>query len=147
MNTANSALYQEIQHFYARQMRALDEGEVTAWAQTFEPDGVFDANGLPEPVRGREVIESSARKAWEQLAAEGIQRRHWIGMLDVEERADGTLLARHYALVLTSRRDGERAQPTSLSCTCDDVLVRDGDRLLVRYRTVRRDDLPNASAA
>ncbi|MFD1046811.1 nuclear transport factor 2 family protein, partial [Kibdelosporangium lantanae] len=39
--------YQEVQHFYARQMRALDEGQVADWARTFEQDGVFDANGLP----------------------------------------------------------------------------------------------------
>jgi hypothetical protein len=34
-----------------------------------------------------------------------------------------------------------------MSCTCDDVLVRDGDRLLVRLRTVRRDDRPAVRAA
>jgi 3-phenylpropionate/cinnamic acid dioxygenase small subunit len=147
MQALDTPTYQEIQLFYARQMRALDEGEISAWAGTFEPDGVFDANGLPEPVRGRELIESSARKAWEKQEADGIQRRHWIGMLDVERRADGTLLARHYALVLTTRRGGDAAMPTSMSCTCDDVLVRDGDRLLVRLRTVRRDDRPAVRAA
>ena len=31
----DSALYQEVLHFYARQMRSLDEGEVADWAGTF----------------------------------------------------------------------------------------------------------------
>jgi 3-phenylpropionate/cinnamic acid dioxygenase small subunit len=135
----DTAIYQEIQHFYARQMRALDEGDVVAWARTFEPDGVFDANGLPEPVRGRELIESGARKAWEQQRAEGIQTRHWLGMLEVEERADGTLVARTYALVLRTPKGGQTA--VTVSTSCKDVLVRDGGIVVVRYRTVRRDDL------
>jgi 3-phenylpropionate/cinnamic acid dioxygenase small subunit len=135
----DTAVYQEIQHFYARQMRALDEGDVVAWTQTFEPDGVFNANGLPGPVRGRELIESGARKAWEQRRAERIQTRHWLGMLEVQERLDGTLVARTYALVLRTPKGGQTAVTTSTSC--EDVLVRDGGTLRVRYRTVRRDDL------
>jgi hypothetical protein len=140
----NAALYHQVQHFYAHQMRALDEGDTAVWAQTFEPDGVFDANGLPEPVRGRETIESSARKAYEELTATGIQRRHWLGMLEVDEHADGTLLARAYALIVMTPRGGQTT--VRMSTSCEDVLVRDGDTLRVRHRTVRRDDLPVASS-
>jgi hypothetical protein len=121
-------------------MRALDEGRTVAWAQTFEPDGVFDANGLPEPVRGRELIESGARKAWEQQQSDGIQRRHWLGMLEIEEQPDGSVLAQTYALVVSTPRGGDVAVRASTSCA--DVLVRDGDTFMVRRRTVRRDDLP-----
>lgn len=127
------AVYQEIQHFYARQMRALDEGDITVWALTFSPDGVFDASGLPEPVRGSEQIESSARKAWEDLAANGIQRRHWLGMLAVDQADDGSLVARTYALVLSTERGGQAAVRASTSC--EDVLVRAEGRLQVRHRT------------
>lgn len=145
MPVISTAVYQEIQNFYARQMRLLDGGDTVAWSETFEPDGVFDANGLPEPVRGRGTIESAARKAWEQLTGEGIQRRHWIGMVEVDERADGSLLARSYALVILTKRDG---MPTvQASTTCEDVLVRDGEALQVRYRTVRRDDRPDTREA
>jgi uncharacterized protein (TIGR02246 family) len=136
----DSAVYQAIQHFYARQMRALDEGDAVAWAGTFEPDAVFDANGLPEPVRGREQIEADSRKACEQLQADGIQRRHWLGMLEVDQRTDGTLFTRTYALILSTARGD--ATTVRMSTSCDDVLVRDGDGFLVRHRTVRRDDMP-----
>ncbi len=145
MAVSGATVYQEVQNFYARQMRLLDEGDTESWAETFEPDGIFDANGLPEPVRGREVISSSARKAWEALAAEGIQRRHWIGMLEVGENADGTLRAHSYALVFTTERDGPTA--IQVSTTCVDVLVRTSGALQVRHRTVRRDDRPGTREA
>jgi 3-phenylpropionate/cinnamic acid dioxygenase small subunit len=141
----STAVYQEIQLFYARQMRLLDEGDTMAWAQTFEPDGVFDATALPEPVRGRDVIESSARKAWEAMAADGIQRRHWLGMLDAQEQDDGTLVARTYALVFTTPRGGGSA--LQVSTTCEDVLARAGGALRVRYRTVHRDGQPGGREA
>ena len=135
-------LYQEVQQFYARQMRYLDEGAVAQWAETFEVDGVFAANAHPEPYRGRDTIEAGARKAAEQLAADGIQRRHWLGMLDVDEQPDGTILARTYALILSTPKGGQAG--VHLSTTCEDVLVRDGATLLVRNRQVYRDDMPRS---
>ena len=144
MPTNHSDAYQEISHFYARQMRLLDEGRVAEWAGTFEQNGVFDANGHPEPLRGREMIESGARKASEQLAADGIQRRHWLGMLEVDERPDGTLLAQTYALILSTPRGGQAS--VYMSTTCTDVLIRDQGTLRIRYRTVRRDDLASTGA-
>ncbi|MEU8551433.1 nuclear transport factor 2 family protein [Streptomyces roseoverticillatus] len=135
-------LYLEIQHFYGRQMRFLDSGAVEDWAGTFTDDGVFAANAHPEPQRGRAAIEAAARKAAEQLAAEGVQRRHWLGMLQVDPGPDGTVLARTYALI-TSTPLGGPAE-IRLSCTCDDVLVREDGRLLVRHRQVYRDDLPKS---
>lgn len=138
-----ATVYPQIHHFYARQMRLLDEGRTAEWAATFEADGVFDANGHPEPIRGREMIESGARKASEQLAADGVQRRHWLGMLEVAERPDGTLYAQTYALILSTPKGGEPS--VHMSTTCADVLVRDGESLLVRHRTVRRDDLDPAT--
>jgi len=135
-----SALYEEVQQFYARQMRHLDEGEVAQWALTFTEDGVFAANAHPEPFRGREAIESGARKTFEQLTADGVQRRHWLGMLDVEEQADGRVLAHTYALILSTPRGGQAA--VHLSTSCHDVLVRTGAALQVSNRQVYRDDLP-----
>jgi hypothetical protein len=140
MSFAGQGVYEQVQRFYARQMRCLDEGKVTEWAATFTADGVFAANGHPEPFQGREAIEAGARKAAEQLAADGIQRRHWLGMLEVSDLPDGTLVARSYALIISTPAGGQAA--VHLSTTCDDVLVRDGDELLVRSRQVRRDDLP-----
>jgi 3-phenylpropionate/cinnamic acid dioxygenase small subunit len=133
------SLYQEVQHFYGRQMRHLDQGEHRAWAETFTEDGVFTANAHPEPQRGREEIEAASRKAGARLAEEGVQTRHWLGMLEVDERPDGSVEARTYALVLRTPRGGPTA--VHLSTTCDDVLVRVGGRLQVKHRSVSRDDL------
>lgn len=135
-----STHYQEIQHFYARQMRYLDEGKVADWAQTFTEDGVFSANAHPEPFRGREAIEAGARKTFEQLCAEGIQRRHWLGMLDLEEQQDGSVLAHSYALIISTPRGGQAA--VHLSTRCTDVLSRQGEGWQVNSRQVYRDDLP-----
>lgn len=140
MSPVGQGVYEQVQRFYARQMRCLDEGKVTEWAATFTAEGVFAANAHPAPARGREAIEAGARKAAEQLAADGIQRRHWLGMLDVVDQPDGTLAAHSYALIISTPAGGQAR--VHLSTTCDDVLVRDGDRLLVRSRQVRRDDLP-----
>jgi 3-phenylpropionate/cinnamic acid dioxygenase small subunit len=137
---ADTATYQEVQHFYGRQMRYLDSGAVREWAATFTEDGVFAANAHPEPQVGRAAIEAGSHQAVAQMEAEGIQRRHWLGMLEVDERPDGTLLARTYALIVQTRLGGQ--PETRLSCTCDDVLVRQDGRLLVRHRQVYRDDLP-----
>jgi hypothetical protein len=61
-------------------------------------------------------------------------------MLEVLDQPDGTLMARSYALIISTPAGGQAN--VHLSTTCDDVLVRDGDQLLVSSRQVRRDDLP-----
>jgi 3-phenylpropionate/cinnamic acid dioxygenase small subunit len=140
MYAEETLLYQEIQHFYGRQMRFLDSGAVDEWAGTFTEDGVFTANAHPEPQRGRAAILAGARQAAAKLAAEGVQRRHWLGMLQVDPQDDGTVHARTYALITSTPLGGQAA--VQLSCTCDDVLVREDGRLQVRLRQVHRDDLP-----
>ncbi|WP_211222340.1 nuclear transport factor 2 family protein [Actinokineospora enzanensis] len=132
-------LYQEVQHFYGRQMRYLDDNHIEAWAATFTEDGVFSANAHPEPQVGRDNIVAGARKAAAALAEQGIQRRHWLGMVEVAEAADGTVVARSYALVYNTPRGGQAA--VHLSCSCEDVLVREDGELKVRTRRVTRDDL------
>jgi 3-phenylpropionate/cinnamic acid dioxygenase small subunit len=132
-------LYLRVQQFYARQMQLLDSGLVTEWATTFTEDGVFAANAHPEPVRGRAAITAAARRTCEQLAREGVTRRHWLGMLTVQPDSDGTVRARCYALVFATPRGGQAA--LHLSTTCEDVLVVEDGDLLVRERSISRDDL------
>lgn len=141
---SEGSIRQQVEHFYARQMKYLDRGQTAEWARTFTPDGVFAADGHPEPQQGRAVIEAKAAAMKEQLAEQGIQRRHWLGMVDVTENTDSELSAHCYALVIGTPRGG---QPViQFSCTCEDVLVRDGDSFLVKHRQVRRDDLGMAGA-
>jgi SnoaL-like domain len=136
-NTAE--LYQDVQHFYARQMQALDAGATQVWAETFASDGVFAAGGMPEPVQGRDAIAAGAQKIVDQFAEAGVSRRHWIGMLTVTPQNDGTVHARSYALVLEIPRGGEVV--ARRSTLCDDVLVPASGTWLVRHRMVTRDGL------
>jgi hypothetical protein len=134
-----STLHTEIQRFYARQMQAMDSGEVETWAATFTPDGVFASNAFPQPTCGRAALAAAARHAATEAAAAGLVRRHWLGMLTVEPREDGSVFARSYALVIITPHGG--APELSRSTVCEDVLVPDGDSWLVRERSVNRDDL------
>jgi hypothetical protein len=135
----SAELYQDVQHFYARQMQALDGGATAEWAETFASDGVFAAGGMPDPVQGREAIATGARQIADQFAEAGITRRHWIGMLTVTPQNDGTVHARSYALVLEIPRGGEVT--ARRSTLCDDVLVSASGTWLVRHRQVTRDGL------
>jgi 3-phenylpropionate/cinnamic acid dioxygenase small subunit len=132
-------LYLRVQQFYARQMQLLDRGAVQEWAATFTEDGVFAANAHPEPVRGRSAIAAAAQAATDQLARDRVVRRHWLGMLTVQPEPDGIVRARCYALVITTPRGGQAG--LHVSTFCEDVLVADGDDLLVRDRRISRDDL------
>ncbi|MFI9273558.1 nuclear transport factor 2 family protein [Kitasatospora sp. NPDC052896] len=136
------SLYEEVQHFYGRQMRYLDEGAVTEWAATFTEDGVFAANARPHPQEGRAAIERGASEAAARLAAAGVQHRHWLGMLELAEQPDGSVLARTYALIIATPKGGSAA--VHLSTSCEDRLVRVAGELKVRHRQVYRDDLPAA---
>ncbi|MFE3323247.1 nuclear transport factor 2 family protein [Streptomyces sp. NPDC059176] len=135
----DSAVYLQVQQFYAHQMHALDSGDASAWAATFTPDGEFSANAHPEPVRGRDAIDAAALTTTTDLAERGVVRRHWLGMLDVSARGDGTLSTRAYALIVESPRNGR--PDVRLSTLCEDVLVPDGAGWLVSCRRVTRDDL------
>ncbi|MCX4851917.1 nuclear transport factor 2 family protein [Streptomyces sp. NPDC051658] len=136
---AEAVLHVQIQQFYAAQMQLLDSGKAEDWAQTFTEDGVFAANAHPEPAEGRAVIAATARKATDEYAAKGIQRRHWLGMVNVEQRGADEVFAQCYALVIETPRGGQAK--LHVSTRCDDLLVRTEGRWQVRHRQVYRDDL------
>ncbi|MFG2041505.1 nuclear transport factor 2 family protein [Dactylosporangium sp. NPDC048998] len=129
--------YARVQQFYAAQMRLLDDGKAEEWAATFTEDGEFGQDRRPAPRRGRLDIGAGLRRAADALAERGAVRRHWLGMLTVDERPDGTLHTRYYALVIETPRGGVAA--LHLSTAVDDVLVRHGDSYLVRSRYVVHD--------
>ncbi|MCO1575090.1 nuclear transport factor 2 family protein [Crossiella sp. SN42] len=135
------ALYQEIQQFYASHVRTVDEGRPDAWAADFTEDAVFGTNGRPEPLVGRETIRRNAQEAAQRLRTEGIARRHWLGMLEAYQQPDGSVLARTYTQIIRTPPGGP--SQLELACLCEDVLVREGGRLLVHRRQVNRDDLPS----
>jgi SnoaL-like domain len=133
------SLYLGIQHFYSRQMHALDAGEADAWAATFTEDGEFAANAHAEPTRGRAALAAAARANCAELARQNVVRRHWLGMLTVRPLADEKVHARCYALVIATPKAGK--PELAFSTLCEDTLVREGETWLVQQRTVTRDDL------
>lgn len=136
--SVNAQLHSEIQLFYARQMQLLDAGDFDAWAMTFAVDGVFAANAYPAPVTGRDNIAAAAQEATVALAKQGLQRRHWLGMLSAE--SDGSIArVTCYALVIETPRGGVPSLRHSTVCT--DELGRAGGEWVVRKRHVHRDDL------
>jgi len=137
--TATPELTHSIQQFYAHQMFLLDSGQAEAWAGTFTPDGVFGANAHPEPFSGRAEIAAGARRATDDYAAKGVQRRHWLGMVAVEPRGEGQAFVRSYALVVETPRGGFPV--IKASTLCEDILVHEGGGWLVADRRVSRDDL------
>lgn len=135
----HSERYLEIQHFYAWQMQLLDEDLVEAWAQTFTEDGVFAANAQPQPSRGRETITAAARAAREDLARRGIQTRHCLMMLVVTKEEENLANVRSYAQVIETPIGG--SPRLHVSTVCDDELVHESARWMVRNRYVTRDDI------
>lgn len=135
---APAQLRADIDAFYAWHMQLLDAGKVEEWAEAFTPDGVFDAQGHPEPVRGRDEIRSASRAVADKLTEAGIVRRHWLGMGHVVPE-DGNVRVCSYALVFQSSR--EKGTVLHASTTCEDVLVPDGGSWLIRERVVRVDGM------
>lgn len=136
------ALYAEVQQFYARQMQLFDRHDAEHWAATFTEDAVFAVPTLDTPVRGRAGLAANVRRNRVRQEDEGVQLRHWIGMLDVAPRPDGTLRTRAYALVLATARGGDPV--LSRVCVMEDELVHTPEGLKVHHRTVTRDDLPQS---
>ncbi|WP_019819641.1 nuclear transport factor 2 family protein [Saccharomonospora saliphila] len=131
-------LYCEVQQFYARQMWLLDNGDADSWADTFTEDGTFVERGRYEPLTGRRDIAAAARRRVDAVTGDGLVRRHWLGMLRVEDGADGTVRTRYRAVALSTPYGGGPATLYA-STTAEDVLLRDRDDLRVRERHVTHD--------
>lgn len=135
-----AGLYTEVQQFYAWQMNLLegDAADPDAWADTFTEDAVFESTVQERPETGREAIRTSVRAGVEHIAAQGLDFRHWFGMLGVEQDADGSLRTRYYALAMATPPGGALKARGSLLCF--DHLVRGEDgRLRVSRRSLRAD--------
>lgn len=142
MNQINAAVsaevYTSVDQFYAIQMQALDDGDIATWVETFTKDGVFVSNGLTEPVEGREGLSTLGGEAVARLNDKGAIRRHFVFNVIVEPAADGILRTTCYVPVFDTI-DGVTNLTTST--VMRDELVTSDDGLLVKHRTVTRDDL------
>lgn len=134
----SAEIYARIDQFYAIQMQALDEGDVAGWVDTFTDDGVFASNGVPDLVEGREQLAALAGGTVARLNDQGAIRRHFVFNVIVEPSSGGVLRTTCYVPVFDTI-DGVTSLTTST--VMRDELVDSGAGLLVRHRTVTRDDL------
>ncbi|MFE2931959.1 nuclear transport factor 2 family protein [Streptomyces sp. NPDC059278] len=135
MPTIDAQLQASVQQFYATHMQLLDDGRIEEWASRFTPEGTFTVGGVPATARGREEIVAGATRTVEQLTAQGITRRHWLGMSAIRPQAD-EVRVRSYALVFQVTAGGAALRS---STTCEDVLVPDGASWMIKERVVRQD--------
>jgi actinorhodin biosynthesis protein ActVIA len=133
----DAELYAEVLQYYARQMQALDEGKVEAYAETFTEDAIFAHTPNREPARTRPGILADLYEVRKRFEEDPQQRRHLFTMVDVEALSDGRLRSTAYALVLTTR-PGSGPEMVR-SCVVRDVLVREDGRLRNEQRLVDHD--------
>ncbi|MEO3977580.1 nuclear transport factor 2 family protein [Streptomyces sp. CAU 1734] len=134
----SAEVYARVQQFYARQMGLLDDGRPDEWAGTFTEDAVFqEASRLDEPLRGREAIRASSRARKVRLEEAKVDFRHWLGMLEVTDAGDGSLVTRAYALAMRTQRGGEL--DIFASVVCRDRLVPVDGSWQVRSRDLEHD--------
>lgn len=134
----SAEVYAAVDQFYALQMQALDDGDIGAWVDTFTDDGVFVSNGLPDPVVGREQLVKLGAETMARLDDMGAIRRHFVFNVIIEPAADGVLYTTCYVPVFDTV-DGVTS--LTASTVMRDELVENGNGLLVRHRTITRDDL------
>jgi actinorhodin biosynthesis protein ActVIA len=140
--TVAAEVYSTVDQFYALQMQALDDGDIAGWVETFTDDGVFVSNGLPDEVAGRDQLAKLGRETIDRLNDKGAIRRHFVFNVIIEPSSDGVLCTTCYVPVFDTV-DGVTSLTTS-TVMRDELIMRD-DGLLVRHRTVTRDDLPAKS--
>ena len=129
--------YTSLIHFLYRHMKLLDEGLIEEWAACFTDDGVFATESVPSPVRGRESIVVGAKAAKEQLDADGISRRHWLGMTEAWVADDGKVIAHSYALTLQTTAEAQATM--RFFNICHDTLVQKSDGTwLIEARSITR---------
>ncbi|WP_194837647.1 nuclear transport factor 2 family protein [Nocardia sp. XZ_19_369] len=135
----SAELHTEVTLFYARHMRAMDEGRVLDWTADFTDDGVFETNVRPDPQIGRAAIANGAGGAAQKLLDDKVLRRHCLTTLDIRHGLDDVIHASSYAIIVRTPPGGPTA--VEFLCTCDDELIRANEQLLIRRRSVKRDDL------
>jgi hypothetical protein len=133
-----AALYAQVQQFYAHQMRLLDTHDTQSWAATFTTDAVLELPSLATPLPAREALARYPRAGAARLRGCGASLTHWVGMLDVQLRAEN-LHTRCSALVHQTPVTG--GSKVLYVCVMQDVLVHTAGTWRIAHRRVTRDDL------
>jgi hypothetical protein len=141
-----AALYRQLEHFYRRHWRFVDDGDVEACGRMFAEDAVLVRQAPParmrerqaEPERaGRDRIVAGLRRVTGQRAAGEGTRRHWMGQLTAERAGEDVVRTRFATLVIDTPGGGRPGLRTS--AVVEDVLVRAGEDWQIRRRRIRHD--------
>jgi actinorhodin biosynthesis protein ActVIA len=133
-------LYAQAQQFYARQMPILDTHDTERWAAAFTTDALLELPFLTGPLPARDALARYVRAGAAARRRAGERLTHWVGLLDVHPRPDGTLHTRCSALVHAAPAAAGRR--TLDVCVMEDVLVCEPDGVWrAAHRRVIRDDL------
>ncbi|WP_181797784.1 nuclear transport factor 2 family protein [Streptomyces sp. WELS2] len=135
----SSDLYTRVQHFYARQMQALDENRLEEYAQTFTKDGSFQHSPGIAPAVGRDAILEELRSFLKKYQDNPTQRRHFFNQMVLEPQEDGSIRSTVYALIVRVRPN-ERPEVWPSTVVHDVIEVTDGE-ILLRSRSVSYDQL------
>ncbi|MEO9322478.1 nuclear transport factor 2 family protein [Nocardioides sp. C4-1] len=146
----------ELERFYARQSRLIDDGNAVGWAATFTADGVFDSPSYPRPARGTDELVAFARGFHDSCVEQATRLRHVVTNVDVvgydatadpapdlapDQIADEVEVRAYLQIVATPA--GQDSRLVRLT-TITDRLVRRADGApgwQVAHRAVRRDDV------
>jgi actinorhodin biosynthesis protein ActVIA len=141
MSSVTAELYVEVQTFFAKQMRLLDNLKIEEYAATFTPDGEIVHAHRDERAKGRETMIAGMYAALPRY--KGVVVRHWFDHLLVEPAADGSLIVNYYTLV--TRCDAEGKVVFEPTFTVTDTLVRGEDgQLYTQLRYIEKDTPPLA---
>ncbi|CAL9287111.1 nuclear transport factor 2 family protein [Streptomyces rubradiris] len=135
----SSDLYTQVQHFYARQMQALDDGRLEEYTQTFTKDGSFQHSPDIAPAVGRDAILEELRSFLKKYQDNPTQRRHFFNQMVLEPQQDGSIRSTVYALIVRVRPN-ERPEVWPSTVVHDVIEVTDGE-ILLRSRSVSYDQL------
>ncbi|MEE1758266.1 MULTISPECIES: nuclear transport factor 2 family protein [unclassified Streptomyces] len=137
--TVSSDLYVQVQHFYARQMQALDNGRIEEYANTFTKDGSFQHTPGLDPVVGPDAILEELRSFLKKYENDPTQRRHYFNQIVLDPRDDGTIGSTVYALIVRVKPN-EQPEIWPSTVVHDVIDVTDG-HILLKSRSVAYDQL------
>ncbi|MET9882669.1 nuclear transport factor 2 family protein [Streptomyces sp. NPDC006430] len=140
MNTLVSGeLYAQVQHFYAHQMQALDNGRLEEHANTFTEDGTFALTPGAAPAVGPDAILEELRLFMKQFESDPTQLRHHFNQIRLAPQEDGSIASTVYALIVRTRP--AEAPEVGPSIVIHDVIDMTDDRIRLRSRSVSYDQL------
>ncbi|KFK86037.1 hypothetical protein IX27_31460 [Streptomyces sp. JS01] len=136
MAAVSTDQYVDILRFYAHQMSLLDAQDVKAYVKTFTEDGVTHHVHRGQSLDGRAAMLAHAEQALPRYRT--VVVRHWNDHYLMERSEDGSFVVSYGSLVTLTGAEGVTRFESSYAVS--DVLVLEGGELLVKSRSLVRDE-------